>query len=372
MTSILPGLKRTTRPSQRLLWRTIAVLCLAAPIGAQTRGFIPIDAPGAGTLQNQGTIASVINQSGVVAGYYNDNKYAYHGFVRSAQGVITEFDAPGLTNTQVFGINSSGQIAGDGHHQSSTHGETLGFLRDPNGTFTGLRAPNALVTFPVGIDDSGEIAGTYYTAGYVNHSFVSTLSGGTFIFTLFDEPNASHNSGFGTYATGINANGVVVGNYEDATVGAYHGFTRDRSGNFASFDAPGAGTGQAYGTIPLAINLSGEIAGYYSDSNAILHAFIRDASGNITDFDPPGSTQTFANGINDQGDVVGYWVDSHQVYRGFLREASGRITSFSVPVKNNGTFIISINNARQMTGFYYDTIAAMHGFLWQVSVGSSQ
>jgi hypothetical protein len=351
----------------------VAVLCCcAAPLPAQTHGFIPIDAPGAGTLQNQGTIASVINQSGVVAGYYNDNKYAYHGFVRSARGVVTEFDAPGLTDTQIYGINSSGQVVGNGLRLSSTHGEHLGFLRDPNGRFSGFRAPDALVTFPMGIDDSGEIAGSYYTGGTVDHGFITAISSGISNFTVFDEPNASHYPGNGTYTTGINANGVVVGDYEDATVGAYHGFTRDRSGKFASFDAPGAGTAQFYGTIPLAINLSGEIAGYYSDSNAILHAFIRDASGNITDFDPPGSTQTFANGINDRGDVVGYWVDSHQVYRGFLRESLRRITSFSAPVKNNGTFIISIKNARQMTGFYYDVNAAMHGFLWQVSVGSSQ
>lgn len=364
----------TSRSSHscKLLSLAIAVVCCAAPMSAQTRGFVPIDAPGAGTLQNQGTIASVINQSGVVAGYYDDNKYAYHGFVRSTQGVITEFDAPGLTDTQVYGINSSGQVVGNGLRLSNTHGEHLGFLRDPSGTFSGIQAPDALVTFPMGIADSGEIAGSYYTSGYVNHTFISALSGGIFDFTVFDEPNGSHSAGNGTYATAINANGEVVGDYEDATIGAYHGFTRDRSGNFASFDAPGSGTAQFYGTIPLAINLSGEIAGYYSDSNAILHAFIRDASGNITDFDPPGSTQTFANGINDQGDVVGYWVDSHQVYHGFLREASGRITSFSVPLKNNGTFIISINNARQMTGFYYDTKAAMHGFLWQISVGSSQ
>ncbi len=364
MAATLPDSKLCFRP-RKFYWQTIVVFCLGSPVIAQTHGFVPIDAPGAGTLQNQGTIASVINQNGVVAGYYNDSEYAYHGFVRSAQGVITEFDAPGLSSAQVYGINSGGQVVGNGLRLSSTHGEHFGFLRNPSGTFSGLQAPDALFTFPAGINDSGEIAGDYYTNGYENHAFISAISGGIFDFTLFDEPNAAHYAGYGTYATGVNASGVVVGDYQDATVGAYHGFTRDGSGNFVSIDAPGAGTGQSYGTIPLAINSSGEVAGYYSDSNAILHGFIRDASGNITDFDPPGSTQTFANGMNDLGDVVGYWVDSQQVYRGFLREASGSITSFSVPVKNNGTFMLGINNAREVVGFYYDTNAAMHGFLWQ-------
>jgi hypothetical protein len=43
------------------------------------------------------------------------------------------------------------------------------------------------------------------------------------------------------------------------------------------------------------------------------------------------------------------------------------VKSFSAPVQNNGTLVLNINNAGQMTGFYYDTIAAMHGFLWQAA-----
>jgi len=344
---------------------TIVVACLATPLAAQTHGFVQIDAPGAGTLQNQGTTASVINQSGVVAGYYNDDQYAYHGFVRSAQGVITEFDAPGLTNTQIFGINSSGEVAGYGLHDANNHGVYPGFLRTAKGAFRGFRAPDALSTFSAGMNDSGEITGTYYTLAGVYRGFVASSEGSTFTYTLFAEPDASKQEGYGTFSTAINAQGVVVGYYEDATVGAFHGYTRDRAGSFTSFDAPGAGTGQAYGTIPVAINGSGEIVGYYSDSNAVLHGFFRDTQGNFTQIDPPGSTQTFASSINDQGEIVGYWADSHQIYHGFLRQPSGNIKSFSVPVKNNGTVVLSINNTGQMTGFYYDTVAAAHGFLWQ-------
>lgn len=158
----------------------------------------------------------------------------------------------------------------------------------------------------------------------------------------------------------------MIGYYVDATVGAIHGFTRDRSGKFVSFDAPGAGTGQLYGTIPLGVNVKGEIVGYYTDSNLVFHGFYRDALGNVTDLDPAGSVQTFAYSINDNGDVVGYWMPSLQAVRGFLREPSGKITSFSAPVSDsNGTMVFSINNGRQMTGFYYDFNGATHGFLWQ-------
>jgi len=346
----------------------LAVLCAAAPMLAQTPGFIAIDAPDAGTLGDQGTFSVVINQSGTIAGYYCDANYAFHGMVRSAEGVITEFDAPGLTNTEGVAINASGQIAGYGVHNFSIRGDFLGFLRQPNGSISGFNPPGALATITWGINDIGEITGRYYKQDYVNHGFIAVIGGGVTRYTLFDEPNAMHQNGSGTTPTAINARGTVVGYYEDATVGAVHGFTRDRSGNFVSFDAPGAGTGQGYGTIPFAINASGEIVGYYSDSNAVLHGFYRDALGNVTDFDPPGSVQTFAYSINDSSEVVGYFQESGEIIKGFLREPSGSITAFSAPVENdNGTLILNINNAHQMTGFYYDFNGATHGFLWQAA-----
>lgn len=365
-----PGLSQFCNFLQRT---TLAATCLVAPLAAQNGGFVTIDAPGAGTVQNQGTTAFVINQKGVVAGYYVDSAYAYHGFVRSAQGVITEFDAPRLTNTEAMAINTSGQIVGNGHYQGSIIGQNQGFLRVANGGFGGIHPPDSLYTSPTGINDSGEIAGTYYTHADVNRGFITASSNGVRTYTLFDEPDASSQPGYGTYVSGINTSGEVFGNYVDATVGAYHGFTRDGSGNFVSFEAPGAGTGQGYGTIPLAINRSGEIVGYYSDSSAVLHGFVRDASGNITDFDPPGSTQTFAYSINDNGEVVGFWAGSQQVEYGFFRDASGNITTFTVPAENIGVQVLSLNNAGQMTGFYYDMNGGQHGFLWQVaSVKSSR
>jgi len=345
---------------------TVVMLGFVSPLLAQTRGFISIDAPGAGTLLNQGTTAIAINQSGAVAGYYDDDTYAYHGFVRSADGVITEFDAPGLSNTEALAMNGSGQIAGYGLHDFSIRGEYLGFLRQPNGSISGFQPPGALATFPSGINDGGEIAGWYYTGNNVYHSFIAMTGSGAITYTLFDEPDARIQPGYGTFATGINAKGVVVGYYVDATAGTIYGYTRDIKGNFTSFRALEAGTGPDYGTIPLAINTSGEIVGYYSDSSGVLHGFFRDALGNITAVDPSGSIQTFAYSINDKGETVGYWVDSNQLSHGFLREPSGKITSFSAPVAdNNGTMVLNINNARQMTGFYYDFNGASHGFLWQ-------
>ena len=48
---------------------------------AQT--IITFDAPGAGTLPGQGTIASSINPAGEITGWYDDASDVVHGFLRS-------------------------------------------------------------------------------------------------------------------------------------------------------------------------------------------------------------------------------------------------------------------------------------------------
>ena len=349
--------------SPKALCLAILTSCCFASLGVQAQTFTSFDAPNAGSGKNQGTEPVAINQSGEIVGSYIDSSNALHGFVRSASGTITEFDAPGLTDTGAGAINSSGQIVGSGNHDSRIRGTVEGFLRSPSGTISGFQPPNALLTFPAGINDRGEIAGTYLTGGSVYHAFIVVISGGISSYTLFDEPDASDAPGHGTFVTGINASGEAAGYYVDATVGAIHGFTRDSKGNFTSFDAPGAGTIVDAGTVPTSINRSGEMTGYYTDNNYQAHGFIRDAAGNFTDFDPPGSTGTYATRINDGGEIVGYWEDSAALVSGFVRSASGAITSYTVPVPNSATYLYSVNNAGHLVGIYADLNGTYHGFV---------
>ena len=93
------------------------------------------DAPDAGTgpaqgsgdtpaqalrFKNEGTIPIAINSAGVIAGTYVDNDLGYHGFVRTANGALTEFDVPASFScsdsyeggTRPLAVNASGVIAG--------------------------------------------------------------------------------------------------------------------------------------------------------------------------------------------------------------------------------------------------------------------
>ena len=74
--------------------------------GANGLGYTTIDVPG-----SSGTVASGINDAGVVAGYYRLGRN-FISFVRSLDGILTSFDAPGSNFTKATGVNDAGEIAG--------------------------------------------------------------------------------------------------------------------------------------------------------------------------------------------------------------------------------------------------------------------
>ncbi len=69
-----------------------------AKAGSSATGFKTIDAPGAGTTASdmQGTTVVSINDAGQIAGFETDANGIHHGFVRAADGTITEFDPSGV------------------------------------------------------------------------------------------------------------------------------------------------------------------------------------------------------------------------------------------------------------------------------------
>jgi hypothetical protein len=86
---------------------------LCALAAAQAPTFVSFDAPDAGLAEGLGTHPARINRNGVIAGWYLDSHVLMHGFVRTANGQITEFDAAGAKGTHPDDINSFGQIVGE-------------------------------------------------------------------------------------------------------------------------------------------------------------------------------------------------------------------------------------------------------------------
>ncbi len=80
-------------------------------------------------------------------------------------------------------------------------------------------------------------------------------------FVAVDEPHAGDATGQGTFVTGINDRGVIVGNYSTSK-NLTHSF-RYSDGEFVEFNDPRAGSGPFQGTDAIDLNDWGAIAGYY-------------------------------------------------------------------------------------------------------------
>jgi centrosomal CEP192-like protein/ASPM-SPD-2-Hydin domain-containing protein len=287
----------------------VAFFLFTAEPAAAAYSFIDVNFPGASW-----TVASAINDSGQIVGYYSDGSGVRHGFLLNA-GAYTTIDCPSPYTAQsaANGINSSGQIVGDcaapggvngvyGSSQSFLlNGGVLTFLSDvPGGSYNGAS------TFAQAINDSGQIVGWYADPCLcAAHGFL--LSAGT--YSTIDV------LGFGSsYAYGINNSGQITGTTQPGFgTGGAHGFLLN-GGNYTLIDDPD--TGSSSGTIADSINSSGKVAGYYSNG-ANNQGFLLDG-GTFTTIDHQNALSTIVGGINSQGQLVGAYTDSSNVLHGFL------------------------------------------------------
>jgi hypothetical protein len=95
-------------------------------------------------------------------------------------------------------------------------------------------------------------------------------------------------------------------------LGNYHGFLRDKKGNFTQIDVPGAASTSVYG-----LNDGGDIVGGYSDGTT-THGFLL-RKGVYSTIDYPGATDTVAFDINNAWVIVGSY---NGFSRGFLATPS--------------------------------------------------
>jgi len=160
-----------------------------SPLGKLTT----YDARGAGTGPGQGTgspgTSRPLNQFGAIASYYTDASNVVHGYLRSPSGDITTFDVPGAGPQGIgcyadcsVGLNDWGAITG---YYLDANNVYHGFLRSPDGKIGNFEAPGADTTpgdfngtFPASINDEGAITGSFADANGVYHGFLLLPSKG--------------------------------------------------------------------------------------------------------------------------------------------------------------------------------------------------
>jgi probable HAF family extracellular repeat protein len=109
---------------------------------------------------------TAINDPGTIVGWYYAAPGSIRSFVLSGTGQM-DFDYPGATNTQAYGINVYGTVVGWYGLAASSHGFELS-----NGQFTSIDVSGATRTRAFGINSPGTIVGYFVDATGGIHGFI--------------------------------------------------------------------------------------------------------------------------------------------------------------------------------------------------------
>lgn len=249
--------------------------------------FTIIDIPHINAGAFQGTFATAINDAGEIAGFYQDGNSVNHGFVRHPKGEIETFNAP--NDSEMSNFAPQGTIVASSGSALNSKGEVTGWYFDSSQSVHGyVRVADGTITEFIDKDGgTGAFQGTY--SGSVNPEGVTVgavLNGSTVYEGLirfpngdmktFEVPGSGNSAGTfqGTFAVGINPKGVLTAYYTDSQNITY-GAVVDSEGHVETFGAEGAGTNMGQGTTPNGINENGVVVGYYTDSTNINHGFLR-------------------------------------------------------------------------------------------------
>jgi uncharacterized membrane protein len=269
----------------------------------------------------------------------------------------TTIDYPGADNTQAFGINERGMIAGVAVYSAMP---SIGFVYDARtGLFTPLPTMPGYQTGLIGINEPGTGVGS---AGELDTGVTSGFIFDKGASTLFAHPGSSM-----TVARAISNTGLVTG-YADGADGSVFGFLHDpATGKFVDF-MPSAftiaqginGRGEIVGSATLAANVA------YPGSPGGAYGFLRARNGQVTLFRVNG-LPTRARGISDKGTITGFAGAS-----GFVATlpARGGFQALTIP---DGDLLVvpaavavnpqGIDNSGNVVGIYTDENSVVHGFL---------
>jgi len=272
-----------------------------------------------GTLGGSYSVAAGINDAGIVSGYsWLPGNKGPHAFRISPNSVIHTTDDIGAFSSEygtgpsyVYGINASGQMAGNSNVSGRTHAlRSIG----PITIADDLGTPGS-DSYGQAINDLGQVVGYITTPGGLNHAFRTAPN--MPINTVTDDLGTL--GGNMSYAYGIDNSGRVVG-WAHTSTGQAHAFrTAPNSPTSPSTDDLGTLGGAT--SMAFAINNLGDTVGSSAIPSGINHAFLY-TSGTMKDLNsmiPAGTGWTLvqAYDINDNGQIIGQATDGVNTH-GFL------------------------------------------------------
>lgn len=234
-------------------------------------------------VPNTSTMPNAINRDGVIVGMAVEGAGRASGFIRSADGQLSTYDAPNSIMTNLQGINSSGVKIGVFEDRSSAMHSFVLYKND----FAEIKVPGASFTWASGINDHDDIVGAFATPdGFDGFR----LRNGKFQTIHFPGAQA-------TFANGINDFGVIVGWYlvlNASQQQEVHGFVLVK-GHYFRLDAGPF-------TSLNSINNAGEIAGVYVGDQPTAFTY---QNGKLSSFSVPNANGTGAYGVTAGGMLTG-------------------------------------------------------------------
>jgi hypothetical protein len=223
---------------------------------------------------------------------------------------------------EVRGINEQGDIVGAYSQDvlNQPGGLFRAFAQKAGGPFTSYLFPGHANSIFQKITDAGVIYGCFHDEGIDDssqdsmHGIINVLTPGGGIQNLdFQAEGTTMNVGGGPSAA------RYVGQWYNFATSRHSAFIIER-GQRVNFDMPGSNM-----TLPWDMNSQGDVVGVWGNNpNPILidgipfHGFLRDRQGNFVSVDYPGSIDTHVFGINERGDMVGSYVDQSYNVHGFI------------------------------------------------------
>ncbi|MBV9572331.1 MAG: hypothetical protein JO056_13910 [Alphaproteobacteria bacterium] len=336
----------------RLVGGASFALAFAAAAGAAT--YKTIDPPG-----SVFTRPTSITDDGVITGFYGTDLFAFHGFVRNADGTYATFDPDHSQSTGPRGIDGKGRIFGS--YSWNDRGHSRGFMRNSDGAITSFTVQGSDFTEVTAMDPEGGLTGTYKNRAGRSYAFLRSPKGK---FETFKLPHSVWTIGYG-----INNAGVIAGGYttfDDLPHQRSHSFFRTPDGSITSFDPPAAKI-----SIPVAINAAGVITGWFdsalsADTKFERHTlcFVRHADGTFTTFRPNASSvETKPWAINAAGTIVGTYETTDLITHAFLRETDGTILNIDHPDSKRDTVPMAIRDDGVIAGNFDGKDGVTHGFI---------
>jgi probable HAF family extracellular repeat protein len=284
------------------MWYAVPRLSLLASLGALAGcgsraeppfEFTRLEVPGSAS-----TVASGINASGQIVGWYRDAAGDRVRGFRFRDGAYTPVDHPGVMLTQLHGIGPDGDIVGSYRRAGEPKTSFHGFLLRTSGEFVDVGVAGHVNSIAQRILPDGTILGCYHDADWT-----TTMRGVTFSRAgpvALEMPATMSNGGT---PDGRKVVGLVMDTRRAFFMEA---------GVVSLFDAPGSVRTEAWD-----INPSGAVVGLFEDSTGATHGYLRQG-GTFTTVDYPGAASTMVFGINAAGDLVGAAKDSAGTQHGFL------------------------------------------------------